>query len=190
MILYWEVSVSVKLLSCVQLFVTPWTIQSMKFSSQNTWVGISLLQGVFSTQGSNPSLSHCRQILYQLSHQGSPRILEWVADPFSSGSSQPRNQTKVTCIAGGFFSNWATREAPWYRCLKFPCPRYFTPYFLCQIWRSLGYRSSENFLIVIKLKIFINLIKIWVWDKPNSAMTGNISNSQSNQAWLLILIFI
>ena len=46
---------------------------------------------------------HCRWILYQLSHKGSPGILEWVADPFSRGSSLPRNQTGVSCIAGGFF---------------------------------------------------------------------------------------
>ena len=38
------------------------------------------------------------------------RILEWVAVPFSSGFSWPRNQTGVSCIAGGFFTNWATRE--------------------------------------------------------------------------------
>ena len=39
---------------------------------QNTGVGsLSLLQGIFPTQGSNPGLPHCRQILYQLSHQGS-----------------------------------------------------------------------------------------------------------------------
>ena len=46
-----------------------------------------LLQGIFPTQGLNPGLLHCRQILYCLSHQGSPRILEWVAYPFSRGSS-------------------------------------------------------------------------------------------------------
>ena len=39
------------------------------------------------------------------------RILEWVAVPFSRGSSQSRNRTQVSCIAGGFFTNWATREA-------------------------------------------------------------------------------
>ena len=39
----------------------------------------------------NPGLPHCRQILYQLSHKGSLRILEWVPYPFSSSSSQPRN---------------------------------------------------------------------------------------------------
>ena len=39
------------------------------------------------------------------------RILEWVAVPFSRGSSQPRDRTHVSYMAGGFFSNWATREA-------------------------------------------------------------------------------
>ena len=48
-----------------------------------------LLQGIFPTQGSNPGLLHCRRILYHLSHKVSPRILEWVAYPFSSGSSWP-----------------------------------------------------------------------------------------------------
>ena len=40
------------------------------------------------------------------------RILEWVAIPFSRGSSQPRDRTQVSCIAGGFFTTWTTREAP------------------------------------------------------------------------------
>ena len=39
------------------------------------WVAISLLQGIFPTQGSNPGLLHCRQILYGLSHQGNPILL-------------------------------------------------------------------------------------------------------------------
>jgi len=61
---------------------------------QNTGVGsLSLLQGIFPTQGLNPGLPHYRQILYQLSHQGSPKILGWVAYPFSRGSSQSKNQT-------------------------------------------------------------------------------------------------
>ena len=79
---------------------------------QNTGVGsLSILQVIFPTQGSVPGLPHCRRILYQLSHKGSPRILEWVAYPSSRGSSWPRNQTGVSCIAGGFFTNWAIREA-------------------------------------------------------------------------------
>ena len=72
-------------------------------SGKNTGVGChALLQGIFPIQGSNTGLPYCRQFLYCLSHQGSPRILEWVAYPFSTGSSQPRNQTRVSCIIGGF----------------------------------------------------------------------------------------
>ena len=40
------------------------------------------------------------------------KILEWVAFPFSRGSSQPRERTQVSCIVGGFFTSWTTREAP------------------------------------------------------------------------------
>ena len=39
------------------------------------------------------------------------RILEWVAFPFSKGSSQPRDRTQVSCLQGGFFTSWAAREA-------------------------------------------------------------------------------
>ena len=62
---------------------------------QNTGVGsLSLLQEIFPTQGLNPGLPHYRWILYQLSHKGSPKILECVVYPFPRGSSQPRNQTQ------------------------------------------------------------------------------------------------
>ena len=75
---------------------------------QNTGVcSLSLLYGIFPTQGSNPGLPHCRWILYRLSHKGSPRILEGVAYTFSSRSFRPRNGTRVSCIAGKFFINWA-----------------------------------------------------------------------------------
>ena len=55
---------------------------------KNTGVGYhAFFQGIFPTQGWNPSLLHCRQILYCLSHQESPRILEWVAYSSSRGTS-------------------------------------------------------------------------------------------------------
>ena len=66
---------------------------------QNPGVGsCSLLQGIFPTQGSNrggsnPRLPHCRRILHQLSHKGSPRILKWVAFPFSIFPTQGRSPT-------------------------------------------------------------------------------------------------
>ena len=82
---------------------------------QNIGVGsLSLLQGIFPTQGLKPGFPHCRQILYELSHKGSPRILEWVAYHFSKGSFQPRNRTEVSCIVGRFFTSWAMQEAQSY----------------------------------------------------------------------------
>ena len=57
-----------KSLSCVGLFATPWTIQSMEFSRPEVG-NLSLLQGIFPTHGSNPGLPHCRHILYQLRHK-------------------------------------------------------------------------------------------------------------------------
>ena len=62
------------------LFVVPWIAAcqaplSIEFSWKEYWSGIlkdSLLQGIFLTQGLNPGLPHCRQILYCLSHQSSP----------------------------------------------------------------------------------------------------------------------
>ena len=63
--------------SCVQLFVTPWTVACQAPLS------IRILQA---------------------------RILGWVAYLFSRGSSQPKNRTRVSCMARGFFTSWATRE--------------------------------------------------------------------------------
>ena len=102
----------------------------------------SLLQGTFLTQGSNPCLLHLLHLqtgsllpapLWDwklLSCVWDPmdcrlpgssvhgillaRIPEWVAVPFSRGSSQPRDQTWVSCIAGRYFIIWATREAQEY----------------------------------------------------------------------------
>ena len=70
---------------------------------------LSLLLRIFPTQGLNPGLPNCRQMLYQLNHKGNPRILVWVAYLFFGGSSQPRNWTRVFHIAGGFFTNWAIK---------------------------------------------------------------------------------
>ena len=57
----------------------------------------------------------CHPIDYRVHGILQARIPEWVAFPFSRGSSQPRDQTQVSCIAGGFFTNKAMREArfPW-----------------------------------------------------------------------------
>ena len=75
---------------------SPWN-----FPGQNPGEGsLSLLWRISPTQGSDPGLLHSRQILYLLSHKRSPRILEWVAYPFSSGFSRPRNWARVSCTCG------------------------------------------------------------------------------------------
>ena len=77
--------------SCLMLF-NPLDCSLPDFSvhvdspGKNTRVGChALLLGIFPTQRSNPDPPQCRQILYHMSHQGSPRVLEWVHYPFSRG---------------------------------------------------------------------------------------------------------
>ena len=81
----------------------------------------ALLQGIFLTQGSNPSPPRGRQILYHLSHEGSPRILEWVAYPFSKDLPDPGNELGFPALQADSLQAreasfpWVTREAPsWY----------------------------------------------------------------------------
>ena len=59
-------------------------------------------------------LTVCNPIDYTVHGIFQARILEWVAFLFSRGSSQPRDQTQVSCIGSGFFTTWATREAQEY----------------------------------------------------------------------------
>ena len=76
-----EVKVAQSCLTLCDPMDCPWNSPD-----QNTGVGsLSLLQGIFPTQGLTPDLPHCRRILYQLSHKRSLRILEWAAYPFSRG---------------------------------------------------------------------------------------------------------
>ena len=108
-----------KWLSCVRLFVTPWTIESMEFSRPEYWSGLAF--------------------------------------PFSRGSSQPRDRTQVSCIAGGFFTSWATREAQWYWIpLTFAYLKILSP----QIWilTLLG----KVFLGRVVL-FFFSLLSLWIY---------------------------
>ena len=67
---------------------------------QNTGVSsLSLLQGIFTTQGLNPGLPHCRQILYQLSHKGSPENQnQKVKRAISMAQSEALIQLLISCI--------------------------------------------------------------------------------------------
>ena len=86
----------------------PQTIQSMEFSRPGVGCLSFPSTADFPNPGIKPRSPALQVVLYQLNHEGSPRILEWVAYPFSSW---PRKWTGVFCIARGFFTNWAMREA-------------------------------------------------------------------------------
>ena len=128
----------------------------------------------FPTQGLNSGLLHCRWILYHLSHQGSTRMLEWVVYPFSRGSSRPGNPVKVSCIAGGFFTRWPTREvlSHWgspKRLLtrSLSCLMYgqhlkylFSP--LCKTSSSLSFQDTIPFWISSTFLSFIDFLIIFL----------------------------
>ena len=99
------------------LLLSPWLSESPSVVSDSLWppglyspwnspgqntrvVNCSLHQGIFPTQGSNPGLPHCRWILYQLSHQGSPRILEWHLIPSPVDIPDPvlLNELQMLCL--------------------------------------------------------------------------------------------
>ena len=127
---------------------------------KNTGMGFhALLQEVFSTQGSNPGFPHCRWILYHLSHQGSPRILQWVAYPFSRGSSQPRNWTGVSCIAGRFFASSATRKAWDDHAKKTWKILFILSDFCAQLTRNFLTNGGENgyWKTTVRMNVFIRV---------------------------------
>ena len=130
----WKWKVKVKSLSRVRLLATPWTATyqvppTLGFSKQEYWSGMPLpspqVALVLKNSPANAediSESESCSVVYDSlqphglyspwNHQA--RILEWVTFPFSRGSSQPRDWTQVSRIAGGILTCWATREAQEY----------------------------------------------------------------------------
>ena len=100
------------------------------------------------------------------------RILEWVAGPFSRGSSQPRDQTQVSHIAGGFFTSWATREAQTYYKCKLLRNLKFTVVF-CQHINTVDFFFN---LIVIYVTEFT--IQLFWWYSWNYKADDLIDKSQ------------
>ena len=105
-----------------------WTIKKaecQRTDSFKLWCWRRLLRVPWTTRRSNQSIlkeSESHSVVsdslwphdYTVHGILQARSLEWVAFPFSKGSSQSRDQTQVSHIAGGFFTSWATREAQEY----------------------------------------------------------------------------
>ena len=102
------------------------------------------------------------------------RILEWVAIPFSRGSSQPRGQNWVSCIASGFFTIWATREAPaWLQV----CVTRGESYHLIFILILTGWDAPTEFLLLTTflfsfLSIFITFLLFLVTPSQEQKKTN------------------
>ena len=82
----------------------------MRFSSERQW-SICSEGPIVKVKVTQSCLTLCDPMDYTVHGILQARILEWVAVLFSRGSSQPRDQTQVSCIAGRFFTSWATRKA-------------------------------------------------------------------------------
>ena len=131
-----------KSLRHVLLFATLWTIQSMEFSRQEYWSGKQnknknkkrMLEWVafpFFRGSSQPRSPALQADSLPTEPQGKPKNTGVGTFSFSRWSSQPRIQTRVSCIAGGFLTNWAIREAligdqTWIRAVKVPSPNHWT----------------------------------------------------------------
>ena len=121
---------------------------------KSTGVGsLSILQGIFPNQGSNPGVPHCRLILNQLSHKGSPRIPEWVAYPFSSRSSQPRNQL------GSPFCRWILYQ------LRYQGS---PPNYICEL------KMTTNSLAHFPLRSGVSVSVPWNWVGSVIALNNRI----------------
>ena len=92
------------------------------------------------------------------------RILEWVAVSFSRGSSQPRNQTQISCIAGRFFTDWAIKEIPPICINTWIC--FCLSDWLHPVWQSLGPSTPlqmaqfHSFLWLSNMRLLKNLCSL------------------------------
>ena len=126
---------------------------------QNTGVGhLFLLQRVFPIQGLNPGLLYCRWIFYQLSHKGSPRILEWVAFPFSRDLPYPGIKPGSPPLQAGSLPV----ELPGNPLTILPvCTQYFIMFsFFHSVYHSPAYNLIHFFFIVCPMW-FPSEIKAW-----------------------------
>ena len=108
------------MLSCVWLFVIPWTIArqaplSMEFSGQEYWSGLPFSSsGDLSDpeMGSKPHLLHCRQILYPLSHQESPNAYCAVCQLYINTTGEKKETKTRICTDGGLGEDMGRRQPP------------------------------------------------------------------------------
>ena len=108
---YWQLGKDGLYRKCMALLTNEQ--KKMKWDSRNSSQNKShlLISDKVKVKATQSCLTLCNPIDYTVHEPLQAKILEWVAYPFSRGSSRPRDRTGVCCIAGRFFTNWAIREA-------------------------------------------------------------------------------
>ena len=146
---------------------SPWN-----FSGQNTGMGcLSVVQGIFPTQGLNPGLPHCRQILYQLSHKGNPvNTWIWIWRISLIGSCQKQekewSRSHLTKIK---IQRW---EGFW--CLLKSCFHFLSS-------SELAPSPSENLLLLFQITFCVAcLFSSWIKFHVTPWMAGRGSKSGSS----------
>ena len=166
-----------RVLSCVQFFVAPWTVArqgslSMAFSRQVYWSGLRfLLQGVFLTQGSKPPLFICRWILYHCLSAGK----EFACNAWNLGSipglgrstGEGKGCTPVFWPGEfhGLYSPWGRKESDMTEILS----HYFTSLPLAPPQKPLGQEMRQsgiagNYMFSKLLLVSAILRYHWKWD--------------------------
>ena len=170
-----------KLLSCVRLSATPWAVAyqaplSMGFSRQGYWSGLPFPSpGIFPTQGLNLGLSHCRQTLYRLSHQGScPNNITAFHKKAWEYLQEYKN---ISTQEGEIHNDWHPIKKDYKTCRK-------TQFILK--WKINHSKSTENYYRYKKqyicklgqlLKVYyICIIRNWKHEIFKDIMTKNIPN--------------
>ena len=97
---------------------SPWDRKESDMTEWLNWTELNLrydaLFYILKVKVAQSCPTLCNSVDYAVHGLLQARILEWVAIPFSRESSQPRDWTWASCIAGRFFTSWATREVPEY----------------------------------------------------------------------------
>ena len=167
-----------------------YTVHGILQARRIEWVAFAFSRGIFPTQGSNPGLPRCRQILYQLSHKGSPKKLEWVTYPFSSGFSQPRNPTRVSCIAVDSLPTELSGKPK--TCLDINKFQLLIKHILCVfnwVWMKEKLRLQVWICKYLGSHCFVLEAWMWVCGGPNKDMNGKVKvssvTSKSVQVFIL-----
>ena len=98
------------------------------------------------------------------------RTLEWIASPFSRGSSRPRVKTQVSRIAGRFFAVWATREAQY---------RYMNVHKYLLEWQSQYLNPEPMFLITVVFQQSPGFIdtELFLYERLPLTITSNVAEN-------------